>query len=228
MNQSSAVPITYFSDVLCIWAYAAEARVDEVKRQFGNRVSIDYRFFQVFGDTAQRIGVGWAGKGGYDGFNAHLKEVAAGFEHLEVHPDLWLWVRPASSASAHLFLKAVELCAADTEEGAPSALEAAAWRVRLAFFRECRDISRQDVLYEIADELSFAIEPIKQEIETGRAIAALCGDLEVKDRLKVDGSPTFVLNEGRQKLYGNVGYRVIEANIQELLRAPNRAMASWC
>jgi hypothetical protein len=36
-----------------------------------------------------------------------------------------------------------------------------------------------------------------------------------------------VLNEGRQLLNGNVGYRVIEANIRELL-VSNVVEASWC
>jgi hypothetical protein len=43
----------------------------------------------------------------------------------------------------------------------------------------------------------------------------------------VDVSPTFVFNDGRQRLNGNVGYRVIEANVRELLRAPE-AGRSWC
>ena len=48
-----------------------------------------------------------------------------------------------------------------------------------------------------------------------------------KEEFNIDGSPTYILNEGRQKLYGNVGYRVIEANIQELLADPGER-ASWC
>ena len=35
------------------------------------------------------------------------------------------------------------------------------------------------------------------------------------------------LNEGRQLLAGNVGYRVIEANIRELLDTPGDQQ-SWC
>jgi hypothetical protein len=46
--------------------------------------------------------------------------------------------------------------------------------------------------------------------------------------MRIEGSPSFVLNDGRQKLYGDVGFRIIEANIQELLRAPARDQASWC
>ena len=48
------------------------------------------------------------------------------------------------------------------------------------------------------------------------------------DRTDRHFSPTFILNEGRQKLYGNVGYRVIEANLQELLKSPDASQASWC
>jgi len=44
----------------------------------------------------------------------------------------------------------------------------------------------------------------------------------------VRGSPTLLLNQGRQKLYGNVGYGVIEATIQELLREPDAGEVSWC
>jgi len=36
-----------------------------------------------------------------------------------------------------------------------------------------------------------------------------------------------VLNEGRQKLYGNVGFRIIEGSIKELLADPGDR-ASWC
>jgi predicted DsbA family dithiol-disulfide isomerase len=49
-----------------------------------------------------------------------------------------------------------------------------------------------------------------------------------KEQLHITGSPTIVLNEGRQKLYGNVGYGVIEANIKELLKSPDAGAASWC
>ena len=48
------------------------------------------------------------------------------------------------------------------------------------------------------------------------------------DKMRIEGSPSFVLNEGRQKLYGDVGFRIIEANIQELLWAPSGDQASWC
>jgi len=65
-------------------------------------------------------------------------------------------------------------------------------------------------------------------IENGAACAALMSDYQDADAMKVSGSPTFLLNEGRQTLYGNVGYHIIEANIQELMREPASGQASWC
>jgi predicted DsbA family dithiol-disulfide isomerase len=48
----------------------------------------------------------------------------------------------------------------------------------------------------------------------------------VKEHI-VTVSPTFIFNEGRQRLNGNVGYRIMEANIRELLNNPSRE-ESWC
>jgi hypothetical protein len=35
------------------------------------------------------------------------------------------------------------------------------------------------------------------------------------------------MNGGRQILYGNVGYRILNANVEELLKHPEQE-ASWC
>ncbi|MCB1319116.1 MAG: hypothetical protein KDK34_02620, partial [Leptospiraceae bacterium] len=64
-------------------------------------------------------------------------------------------------------------------------------------------------------------------LENGEAMAALMRDTQLCQDQGITGSPTIVLNEGRQKLFGNVGYRVIEANIREILRNPGN-QASWC
>jgi len=220
-KPTAALPVDYFSDVLCIWAYAAEARVEELARKLGDRVAISRRYLSVFGDTATRIGVGWRERGGWEAFNAHVRSVAANFDHVAVHPRLWLDARPASSLGVHLLLKAAALAL-------PEAAERLDWALRLAFFRDGRDIADAAVQREVAAAEGLAWAPLRRAIDDGSAFAALSGDLEACEKMRIEGSPTFVLNEGRQKLYGNVGYRVIEANVQELLRAPSRDQASWC
>ena len=235
MSDNEPVHLTYFSDLLCIWAYVAEARVNEVRQKFGVRIVIAERTCSVFHDTAHHIGQGWRARGSWSGFNTHLAEVAAKFDHIVLHPELWVNVRPASSASPHLFIKAAQrverrLSLPLLENGGHARLpsECLAWELRLAFFRDGRDIASHKVQREVAASLDLPYDEIEVEIENGSAFGSLGEDIEACKRLDIKGSPTFVLNEGRQKLYGNVGYRVIEANIQELLREPTAGEVSWC
>jgi len=148
---------------------------------------------------------------------------------------VWLDDAPVSSASPHLFLKAIQhLIGTGTlpARGAGATagrnvFEELMWRLRLAFFRDARNIARQDVQFELAAGLGLPLAPIRSALEDGTAMAELCRDLELCKELSVGGSPTYVLNEGRQKLYGNVGYKVIAANVQEMLQRPED-QASWC
>ncbi len=229
----NAVEVSYFSDVLCIWAYAAQARIDAVREKFGDKVRLDFRFCSVFGDTARKIPSTWREKGEYAGFNAHLRTVAERFSHIKVHPEIWLKVRPPTSASAHLFMTAVQqwehdMAAQGQQRLTPSIFDKVAWAFRCGFFRDCRDIARWDVQCELAEAVGVDIGVIEKRIREGTAFAGLSADYQDADKMRIEGSPSFVLNEGRQKLYGNVGFRIIEANIQELLRAPGGDQASWC
>jgi len=85
-----------------------------------------------------------------------------------------------------------------------------------------------DILEQLLEKSNIDIESIRAVFRTGEAHALLESDQREKESLQLSGSPTFVLNEGRQKLYGNVGYGVIEANIKEVLKSPNAEAASWC
>jgi Thioredoxin len=160
------------------------------------------------------------------------RQVAERFPHIEVHPDIWLKTRPLTSASTHLFVKAVQQWSSESRatgiQSAPSILDNVMWAFRCAFFRDCRDISRWDIQCEIAEALGVDIGAIEERIHSGIAFARLAADYQDADKMRIEGSPSFVLNEGRQKLYGNVGFHLMEANIQELIRAPRTGEASWC
>jgi predicted DsbA family dithiol-disulfide isomerase len=80
----------------------------------------------------------------------------------------------------------------------------------------------------VAEQAGAAPARLRPLIDNGAAFAALASDLQDAETLRLQGSPTLVLNDGRQKLYGNVGFRIIEANVQELLREPKAGQASWC
>lgn len=213
--------LTYYSDVLCVWAHISQARVDEVAGRFSDDVSIDYRFCSVFGDTAHKIGKGWAERGGYEGFGNHLREAVSEFDHVNLHPEIWQRDRPASSTPAHIVMKAVQRV--DQRQ-----CRAVLHELRCAFFERCLDIGRWSVLETALETVGVSVNDVKEAMDSGMAHADLEADHRDQQALMVQGSPTFILNDGRQKLYGNVGYGIIEANLRELLRSPAAGAASWC
>ncbi len=232
-QPDTAVRVDYFSDVLCVWAYAAQIRLDELKHHFGDVIDVQYHFMPVFGASHKRINEGWQEKGGFAGFNQHICQVCQDFPHVELHPEVWLKTQPASSAQTHLFIKAAQLLVAkgvvelSGDYFGRNNLEELIWRIRVAFFRDCLDIADCEVLYPLAEPLGFSRGQIEPLLMNGEAMAALCIDKDLCEHNKVEGSPTFILNEGRQKLYGNVGYKILESNVHEVIHRPYN-QASWC
>ena len=221
-----AVRLTYFSDALCVWAYVSEIRCDELLEKYPERVSMDCRFFQVFGSVPRKIASQWAERGGIAGYAEHVRQVVAGFDHVSVHPEVWLRDAPQSSLPSHVFLCAARLLEQRGEAEA-GATRRVTWKLREAFFTRCADVSRRSQLLEVAQEAGLSAAPVEALLDSGEAHAALCEDLELAREQSVRASPTLVFNEGRQRLTGNVGYRIIEANVRELLERP-AGQHSWC
>ena len=234
-TEQQTVSIAYFSDILCIWAYIAQIRLDQLRQDFADKVDIHCHYISVFGDAHNKISNNWHQRGGFNGYRQHLDQITRQYDYISLHPDTWVQTRPRSSMSCHLLLKAIEQlqnqqrinCTPMPECQNRTLLEEAAWQMRLAFFRDGRDIGRLDEQLRIADQLALPTDDIQSLLNNGEAYASLSRDFDLKDQLLITGSPTFVLNEGRQKLYGNIGYRIIEANIHELLETPTD-QASWC
>ena len=230
------IKIEYFSDVLCIWAYGGQIRMDELKRDFADEIKIEYRFVPIFGAGKQHVNNLWKDKGGLPGFNAHLQQVAKNWSHISISSDLWTNVTPETSTSAHLYLKAIQLLTDSgeinnkplDEFNGRSCFEEAIWLFRNMLFREGKNIAYRCIQDETAKKLDLPLEKIHELIDSGRAHAALHEDDEARQAYKVPGSPTLILNEGRQLLYGNVGYRIIDVNVRELIHNPDHGEASWC
>ena len=60
------------------------------------------------------------------------------------------------------------------------------------------------------------------------SIAALAADYDQAQSQAVRGSPTYILNEGRQILFGNISYGILDANVAELLSQQSAEHASVC
>jgi predicted DsbA family dithiol-disulfide isomerase len=214
------VSVQYFSDVFCVWAYVGQVRLDELETEFEADVAVDCHFMTVFGDARGKLEADWGARGGNVAYAAHVRSVVERFEHVRIHPDTWAKVVPTSSLGCHIFLAAVKLHDAQT-------FRRAAWSLREAFFRDGRDISRRSTQLEVAHALDLPVAEIESLLYSGEAHAELSRGLKLARRFGVEVSPTYVFDDGRQRLNGNVGYRVIEANVRELLRAPESPQ-SWC
>lgn len=221
MNGNDPVHIDYFSDVLCVWAWIAQPRLEELDCQWGDRVKVRHHYVDIFGDCFRKIPAQWGEADGFEHFAAHVHESAAPFDASDVHRDIWTKIRPRTSAQAHLALRAAGIACGETT------MEKLAIRLRRAFFCDAQDISNMDLLLTLAEECQCSADSIRQCLGDGSAIAAYSTDLRRASEMGVRGSPTWILNGGRQVLYGNVGYRILNANIEELLKHPEEE-ASWC
>jgi len=229
------ITIDYFSDVLCVWAYGGQIRLDELQQEFAGEILVRQRFMSLFADTWTRIGEGWKDKDGFAGFGRQMQEVCAQWEHTRVHPDVWSACRPTSCTTSHVFLKAVSLCLGleqadeDLNPEARGVFDKLVAQTRTAFFEQAKDISSLPVLLDLLGATGIPAASVVEMIENGEAYAALHRDEQLIKTHGVLGSPTYVFNEGRQLLYGNVGYRIIASNLRELMSLHRvEGEPSWC
>jgi predicted DsbA family dithiol-disulfide isomerase len=220
MKKDSLI-IDYYTDILCVWAWIAQRRIEELDHQFGDQIELRYHYLNLFGDTATRMSEQWAARDGFNGFAQHVAHAAEPFADALVNKDIWTLVQPTTSANAHLLIKAVQLT-----HNEQSAIDFAL-TLRKAFFEQAMDISNLTLLDTLIDHSGFDSNTIHQHIDSGRAMAALMRDYQTSQQQNIKGSPSYVMDNGRQVLYGNVGYGILSANIQELLKHRGNA-ASWC
>lgn len=215
------ITIEYFTDMLCVWAWVAQPRINELKQQWGNDLSIHYRYMDVFGDVNHHMKARWATRGGLSAFSEHVRLTVKKFPELSANKELWQKNSPRTSANSHLILKALQAIHGS------AAAEEMAYKIRRAFFIDNLDISQLNTLFALVEKAGFDTLEIKNAIEDGSALADLMQDYQRARELNLKGSPSYVMNEERQILYGNVGYRVLHANVEELMRSPQNE-ASWC
>lgn len=229
--MQNKIVLEYYTDMLCVWAYFAQIKLDELKKEFADKIQINYHFITLFGNNETRIAQGYE-EGGYAGYSQHVLGLQVHFPHVDIHPEIWTRNIPASSMPVHLTLKAVQLLESKGElpqqpGGLRTLFEELVWQLRLSFFSKLQNIADEQVLQAHLQLLNIPMEKVEAEIRSGNAYAALSLDIDEHRSRMIEGSPTWILNDGRQRLYGNIGYRAIAANIQELLDR-EIDLPDWC
>jgi len=206
----------YWTDPLCIWAFVAQGKLDRLLAAHAGALDVTYHVVPVFGSIRWRFAEGPWAAAGVEGRVQQTAAVAARFGHPEVTGEGWRAVCEGSSWAAGAAVKAVQVAerAGELPAGACEQYQRA---LRAAFFLDNRNVVRRDVQLELASEHKLEAKPIAAALDDGRALAALWEDHQLRETLGIQGSPTYVFDDGRAMLYGNVSEGVIVATVAELL-----------
>lgn len=210
------VDIEYWSDPLCIWAYVAQPKLERVLDEWGREVRVTYHVVPVFGSVVQRFRDGKWAAAGPRGRAETTKRVAKN-HGFDVSGACWVEDCPTTSWAAGAALKAVFAMEAAGQippgRGAKYQLQ-----MRRRFFDENQNVARRAVQLELAEALEIPRGPLAQRLDDGSALAALFEDHERRQRVGIQGSPTYVFDGGRAMLYGNFSEDVLHATVSELVR----------
>lgn len=213
----SKLSFSHWTDPLCIWAFVAQDQLDRLLAEHAQRLAVDSRVVPIFGSVAWRFTHGPWSNGGVEARVRATAEIAKAHGHPEVDGSCWRADCPSSSWAPGAAIKAVWALehAGRAEPGSTARYQ---HTLRRRFFVECQNIARRSLQLEAAEALGIPRNGIEQSLDDGSALALLSEDQQEKDRLKLQGSPTYVFDHGRAMLYGNFPYGVLHATVEELLR----------
>ncbi len=215
-SDDRRIAFTYWSDPLCIWAYVAQDKLDRVLGEWGEKLDVSYRVVPVFGSLPWRFSEGPWAAGGQEARAEATRKVAADFGHGNVSGEVWLSDCPASSWSASAALKVVGQL---EREGSVEAGRFAEyqWRMREWFFVDDKNMARRSEQLALAEELGLPRASIEAGLDDGSAWAMVWEDHHERERLLIEGSPTYVFDGGRAKLFGNFSEDVLNATVKALV-----------
>jgi predicted DsbA family dithiol-disulfide isomerase len=215
--ETRRIPLGYWSDPFCIWAYVAEEKLDRVLDHHSGRVEVVHHVIPVFGSIPARFREGpWASAGGAGRAEAS-RRIAKEQRGVEISGQVWLEDPPSSSWAAGAAAKAVSAIEA-RGEAAPGAGGRYLRGLRDWFFERNVNTARRVHQLALAEALEIPRGPLEAALDDGTALALLWEDQAERERLRLQGSPTYVFDGGRALLYGNFDYAILDATIRELER----------
>jgi len=184
--------LIYFSDPMCSWCYGFSPVVDDIRRTFGRALPI-------------RVVMGGLRPGTTTPMTEEAKlEVGDHWTH--VHEATGLPFNGAGmSAPGFVYdtdpaARAVVVSRREGEEMAQAFLA----RTQRAFYGEGRDVTRPEVLGEIAEELGLDREPFLDAWAAEEAKQETWRDYAISQRAGVTGFPTLVAGPNEEGVYGVV------------------------
>lgn len=217
MTTTDRITLGHWSDPFCIWAYVAQPKLDRVLEAHSHQLDVQYHIVPVFGSMPARFTSGsWAAKGPA-GRAEVCQRIAMEHRGNEISGEVWLKDPPTSSWAAGAAAKAVTVL---EEQGtvAPGTGGRFIGQLRDRFFEDNRNTARRSEQLAIAEALDVPRAALEALLDDGTGLSRLWEDHAERERLRLQGSPTYVFDGGRAQLYGNFNYAILEATINELAR----------
>jgi predicted DsbA family dithiol-disulfide isomerase len=215
--STDRVAIGYWSDPMCIWAFVAQEKLERLMRERGRCIELDYRIVPVFGSVPWRFVSGPWAKDGIEGRVAETRRIAERFGRKDVSGECWRRAAPSSSWAPAAAIEAV-FAAEDEGVVRPGCGPKYQWALRERFFVYEANVALRSVQLAVAEEMDIPRAPVEARLDDGSALARVWEDYTEKERLRIQGSPTYVFDGGRAMLYGNFEYGMLRSTVDELIR----------
>ncbi len=181
-EERPSLELLYFTDPDCSWCWASEPIIKKIKADYPGQVRIVYKMgglleaWENFFDSRNQIERA-------EQVAPHWVEVAER-SGMPIDEGVWLEDPPSSTYPGCIAYKAAE---AQDEAWAEVYLR----RLREAVMTERRNISKESVLFELAESLDFDMVRFKADYRAG-AREAFFADLAETRRRGISGFPTMI------------------------------------
>jgi predicted DsbA family dithiol-disulfide isomerase len=184
----SVVAIALYSDVHCPYAYVTAYRLRQLREEYRGKVTISYKSLAL-----EYVNRRPTPKPILDNETPILMLEESEIPYQPWHAPLSEW--PVTMWPAFEAIK----CAERQSSDAAADLD---WAIRSAFFAESQCISMRHVLFALAEKTRLDMPRFAEDFDNGVTKRKVLEEAqEGWERLKVEGSPTFVLPSGEQLSY---------------------------
>lgn len=184
----SLATIALYSDVHCPYAYVTAYRLRQLREEYRGRITISYKSLAL-----EYVNRRATPKPILDNETPILMLEEPEIPYQPWHAPLSEW--PVTMWPAFEAIKCAE------RQGSDAAAELD-WAIRTAFFAESQCISMRHVLLALAEKVGLDMRRFAEDFDSGATRRQVLQEAqEGWERLKVEGSPTFVLPSGEQVSY---------------------------
>ena len=181
VGEPPALELTLYHDVLCSWCYVADARLDQLRDEYGPMVRWRFRPYPLrpenqLPDKKQRAVLA-----------RHFRRVAREQEGKGVKADLWTGQDPPSSSLPPLI--ALEAALAQGPEMQRALLKA----LRRKAFVEGLNVARRDVQLEIAAQEGLDVSRFLERLDDPRLLQEVNDSVEEAEAIGIKGVPALVI-----------------------------------